>query len=160
MLTKMKVRVAKRMDPLFDRLARAFPGYRQTRDALGSVMIRGKDERLAKKLVRWLDSEQVEYYVGIIDYWTINELVRARWLAVRYTADSVDDDSNWDPINCYRSALCRKCHWFDEANVPTPYSVTNSVLRRKEDVFPAHNGVIIAREGVKDLLVEVVRDQR
>jgi hypothetical protein len=109
--------------------------------------------------MEWMDKEDEKYRLVVLDCWTIDEMARARWLPLLYTADYVDVDDRLNPFNKYHTILCQTCGRFDDTIVPVPYKIRDIVLRKKADVFPAFNGLLIVRQRVKNLLLEQIGDQ-
>jgi hypothetical protein len=129
---------------------------------MGCVDFRVPEQEAVTEIAKWMDQNgdnyQIQKYLIVIcQSWTIREFVRARWVPLLYSADeTADEDQDCKPHNKYPVVLCDKCRWFDEAVVPTPYRISTSVLKRKEEVFRARNGLLIANRRVKDLLAELI----
>jgi hypothetical protein len=141
-------------------LTRAFPNVPCKRDGVAMVLLRTSDETLITRVGRWMDQRGESYQIVVVDEWTVDEIVRARWLECRYSfGDYVDENESGEPFNKFSRVLCRACGWYDESVVPTPYKVSSVALRRKEDVFAAGNGLLIVKSWVKDLLVDTARAQ-
>jgi hypothetical protein len=125
----------------------------------GWAEIETDDENMIQCVKAWMDKQHEKYEIVVTDCWTPDEVARARWLPLVYLADYVDVDARLEQFNRYKRVLCETCGRVDESIVPAPYKIKDVSSRRTVDVFPAMNGLLIVRERVKELLLELVGNE-
>ncbi|MFL5245986.1 MAG: hypothetical protein ACJ8FY_28280 [Gemmataceae bacterium] len=156
--TEDRREVFARLRKVFSRFRAAFPESSQPKDGIGWANFESTDETLIPRIMAWLDKEGEKYQLVQNDCWTVDEMVRARWLELLYLSGPVDIDHSIGPLNHYR-VLCEACGRLDISVVPEPYKILDDVLRKDFDFFRGDNSLIIFKAWVKDLLRDLVADQ-
>jgi hypothetical protein len=117
---------------------------------------------LVKKTAREL---RISISCGVEERLIKSELQRVRFARFTIQGDSIDHDSDGNPLNHFPSLLCRECNMPDESKLPgTFYVSAKKMLRRRQDgvpnvtlptkreVFGCSCGVFVAVDRVKRIL--------
>jgi hypothetical protein len=149
--------VVSRLTKLFGRFRQAFPTARVARFG-GWVNLMTEDENDVWAVANWMENRHEKYQVFVLDCWTIDEMLRARWLPLISAAGIADVDDAVRPLNRFPRIQCNTCGRYDVSEIPSPYKVSLKTLQKKADLFKGQ-GLLIARAPVKDLLRALIPDQ-
>jgi hypothetical protein len=138
-------------------IIRAFPQCQYKRRR-GSLELRSSDLGILKEVVAFVEKQGVDCRIIQNDYWTSDEIARARWVDLTAKVGPVDTD-DWEPLNRFPKMICTECGHYDDTRVPEPYKVLDAILTKKDEIFHALNGLIIANERVRNLVLGTCEDQ-
>jgi hypothetical protein len=127
---------------------------------MACVDFRVSQQDAVNEIAQWMDQQDQKYQIVMAQFWTIDEFVRARWVPLLYSADEAPDEERTSKfLNRYSVILCDRCGWYDETVVPSPYRINNFVLNRKEDMFRAANGLLIASKRLTHLIIDLIPEE-
>jgi hypothetical protein len=144
---------------------KAFP--RSKLDGFNSLQLRTPNEALVDEIMGWMDAninrwmnrEGERYRIVLLDMWTIDEIVRARWVEIHAKKGPANADMDWEPLNEYPRVLCEGCGNIDDSVLPRQIKISDLVIRSTDEIFYALNGLTVVNERVKDLFLQSVGDQ-
>jgi hypothetical protein len=120
------------------------------------------DDAAFEALIKRFDQEMKVVKPKIGGFFTVNpsldEAIRAHYLEPVIFGDSVDEDSNYRPLNPPVRVSCTVCRFPDITCVPNPFLVSKMVLK-KQEVFRVSTGMLVVRHRVLKLLQDAIGDQ-
>lgn len=86
------------------------------------------------------------------------DINQAAFVPLRILGENIDMDECWKPINAHTEFLCSNCFAYDESKIPDSYLISDDCIERVQDLYNAHNGMIIASEKALNYLQNIVGD--
>ncbi len=98
------------------------------------------------------------YTVSIDAQYSEQDFRVAKYVDFHVVGEAIDMDHKWALLNRFSAVVCKMCRLIEGLAVPEPYCVSEDNVSKPQDLYHAHNGIVIASERAKAVLVEVCGD--
>src|SRR2546423_1278617 len=129
------------LEQLASAFADFFPGINQKNKF---VEIQHVTRAMVERIEQLLTSRAVRYDLVIEEKCTDAELADAKYVPLLIDGDFIDADEDGNPLNTFTAVKCRTCLIPAEDSTPTPYTFLQEHIKRRQDAYLAHGGILLA----------------
>src|SRR5580704_17528013 len=112
------------------------------------------DRSIVASMEGKLKAAHLEHDIVIEERCTDFEIENAKYVPLLLKGELVASEKNGEPLNVYSTITCTMCGLPDENTMPAPYVISETHLKRTQQVYGAHNGIVIAEADIAAAIME------
>ncbi|QNN24374.1 hypothetical protein HED60_19550 [Planctomycetales bacterium ZRK34] len=115
----------------------------------------GVDREESKKVIERFKSDGWAVSIQAEPFTRLPDLEKAQYVPLACEGEYVDLDDDWNNLNQYSWTNYSQFIYPDLDRVPNPYRIRGDLLRKRQQIYPAANGILIIERQLDALFPEL-----